>query len=113
MVKVVVFDLGGTIMQYVGMPQSWVDFYDQGFEAIIQKYNCDVSKVAVEKSLQMIREFNPRINYREIEYPAEFIFSKVLEHWCVDIPIPSCIETFWSGLQLSAEIYSDTACKEI
>lgn len=106
--KVVVFDLGGTLMQYVGMPHSWVDFYIQGFEAIIQKYNCSVSKEAVAKSLQMLKEFNPRINYREIEYSAEFIFAKVLEHWRTDIPIQSCIETFWSGLKLKAEIYSDT-----
>lgn len=107
-VKVVVFDLGGTLMQYAGMPHSWVDFYNQGFEAIIQKYHCNVSKDAVEKSLQMLKEFNPRINYREIEYSAEFIFAKVLAHWHIDIPIQSCIETFWSGLRLKAEIYSDT-----
>ncbi len=108
MVKVVVFDLGGTLMQYVGMPQSWVDFYDQGFEAIIQKYNCNVSKDAVAKSLQMLKKFNPRINYREIEYSAEFIFEKVLEHWHIDVSIQSCIEIFWSGLNLKAEVYSDT-----
>lgn len=107
-VKVVVFDLGGTLMQYAGMPYSWVDFYNQGLEAIIQKYHCNVSKEAVEKSLQMLKEFNPRINYREMEYSAEFIFSKVLEQWCVDIPIQDCIEAFWSGLKLRAEIYSDT-----
>ncbi len=106
--KVVVFDLGGTLMQYVGMPHSWVDFYDQGFKAIIQKYNCSVSKEAVTKSIQMLKEFNPRINYREIEYSAEYIFAKVLEHWGIDIPISSCIETFWSGLKLRAEVYSDT-----
>lgn len=46
--KVAVFDLGGTLMQYVGMPYSWVVFYCQGFEAIIQKPNC--------KGLQMISE---------------------------------------------------------
>lgn len=106
--KVVVFDLGGTLMQYVGMSYSWVDFYNQGFEAIIQKYKCNVSKEAVEKSLQMLKEFNPRINYREIEYSAEFIFAKVLAHWHIDIPIQDCIEAFWSGLKLRAEIYSDT-----
>lgn len=41
--KVVVFDLGGTLTQYAGMPHSWVDFYNQGFEAIIQKVNCRVT----------------------------------------------------------------------
>ena len=42
--KIIVFDLGGTLMQYVGMPYSWVDFYYQGFDAIIQKYDCNISK---------------------------------------------------------------------
>lgn len=106
--KVIVFDLGGTLMQYVGMPYSWVDFYQQGFEAIIEKYNCHVSKDAVETSLQLLKEFNPRVNYREIEYSAEYIFAKVLEHWNLDIPLQNCIETFWSGLKLKAEIYPDT-----
>lgn len=106
--KVIVFDLGGTLMQYVGMPYSWVDFYHQGFEAIIQKYNCNISKEAIEKSLQMLKEFNPRVNYREVEYSAEYIFSKITEHWHIDISIQNCIETFWSGLNLRAEIYSDT-----
>ena len=32
--KVVVFDLDGTLMQYVGMPYSWEDFYYKGFEEI-------------------------------------------------------------------------------
>ena len=39
--KVVVFDLGGTLMQYVGMPYSWEDFYYKGFEKIIREFrNC-------------------------------------------------------------------------
>lgn len=56
----------------------------------------------------MLKELNPRVNYREIEYPAEYIFAKVLGNWRIEIPIQSCIETFWSGLQLKAEIYSET-----
>lgn len=95
-------------MQYVGMPLSWVDFYEQGFESIIQKYNCNVSKEEVVKSLQILKDFNPRVNYREIEYSAEYIFSKALEHWNIDTPVETCIETFWEGLSLSAEIYPDT-----
>lgn len=106
--KVAVFDLGGTLMQYVGMPHSWADFYHKGFESIIQKYKCNISQEVVEKSLQMLKDFNPRINYREIEYSAEYIFTKILESWQMDIPIHNCIETFWSGLELKAEIYPET-----
>lgn len=90
------------------MPRSWEDFYYKGFEKIIQKFKYPVPQEVVEKSFQMLKEFNPRINYREFEYSAEYIFSKILEPWHMDIPVQSCIETFWSGLQLKAEIYPET-----
>lgn len=106
--KVIVFDLGGTLMQYVGMPRSWVDYYYEEFEAISREFNCTVSQEVIERSLQMLKEFNPRIHYREIEHSAEYIFTKVLEPWPMDISIQDCIETFWSGLRLKAEIYPDT-----
>lgn len=106
--KAVVFDLGGTLMQYVGMPYSWVDFYYKGFERMIRKFKVHIPQEVVLKSVQMLKEFNPRVNYREIEYPAEYIFTKILEDWHMEMPIQSCIETFWSELQLKAEIYSET-----
>lgn len=106
--KVYSFDLGGTLMQYVGMPHSWADYYCEGFEAIIQKCKCHISQEVVEKSIQILRDFNPRIHYREVEYPAEDIFAKIWELWHVDMPIENYIEAFWSGLRLKAEIYPDT-----
>lgn len=118
MVKVVVFDLGGTLMQYVGMPYSWVSFYRQGVREIKQKYGCNVPEEAVEKTVQMLESFNPRVHYREKEYTAESIFTKAMEHWHMDVrhmdvrhmdvPIEDCVETFWSSLNLKAEIYPDT-----
>ncbi len=36
--KAVVFDLGGTLMQYVGMPYSWVEYYRQGLELRAEIY---------------------------------------------------------------------------
>lgn len=95
-------------MQYVGMPHSWEDFYYKGLEEMIRKCRHPVSQEVVEKSFQMLKEFNPRINYREVEYSAEYIFTKILEPWHMDSPVQSCIETFWSGLQLKAEIYPET-----
>lgn len=106
--KLIVFDLGGTLMQYEGMPYSWVEFYQQGFDAIIQKYNCNVSMEDIQKSVQILKDFNPRVSGREVEYSAEHIFSNALEHWNIDTPIKNCIETFWQGLKLSAKIYPDT-----
>ena len=102
------FDLGGTLMQYVGMPYSWVDFYAKGLESIIQRFQCRVPQEAVEHSLQMLKEFNPRLSGREVEYSAEYIFTQILELWHMEALIPDCIEAFWSGLQLKAELYPET-----
>ncbi len=106
--KLIVFDLGGTLMQYEGMSYSWVEFYQQGIDAIIQKYNCNVSMEDIQKSVQILKDFNPRVSGREVEYSAEHIFSNALEHWNIDTLIKNCIETFWQGLKLSAKIYPDT-----
>lgn len=95
-------------MQYEGMSYSWVEFYQQGIDAIIQKYNCNVSMEDIQKSVQILKDFNPRVSGREVEYSAEHIFSNALEHWNIDTPIKNCIETFWQGLKLSAKIYPDT-----
>ena len=95
-------------MQYVGMPHSWEDFYYAGLEEIARRFKYSIPHETVEKSLQILREFNPRMNYREIEYSAEYIFTRALASWHTDIPVQSCIETFWSGLQLKAEIYPET-----
>ena len=95
-------------MQYEEMSYSWVEFYQQGIDAIIQKYNCHVSMEDIQKSVQILKDFNPRVSGREVEYSAEHIFSNALEHWNIDTPIKNCIETFWQGLKLSAKIYPDT-----
>ena len=58
--KVVVFDLGGTLMQYVGMPHSWVQFYKQGFDAICGTFGCRVSEVEMERSIQCLTEMKGR-----------------------------------------------------
>ncbi len=106
--KVIVFDLGGTLMQYVGMPHSWVEFYNQGFEAICRRFSCQVTEDEVKRSIQCLTEMNPRVNYREEEYLPEEMFAKALAQWPVELPIEECVKVFWNGLELRAELYPDT-----
>lgn len=102
--KVIVFDLGGTLMQYVGMPHSWVEFYYQGFDAIRRKFGYKVTEDEIERSIQRLTEMNPRVNYREEEYLPEEMFAKALAHWSGKLPIAECVKVFWDGLELSAEL---------
>lgn len=32
--KAIVFDIGGTLMEYKGMPLSWLDYYKTAFEFV-------------------------------------------------------------------------------
>ena len=106
--KVIVLDLGGTLMQYVGMPHSWVEFYYQGFDEIRRKFGYKVTEDEIERSIQCLTEMNPRVNYREEEYlPAE-MFAKAMAHWSEELPIAECVKVFWDGLELKAELYTDT-----
>ena len=62
----------------------------------------------INESVEILKSFNPRLFYREIEYTPEHIFSKALEHWSVKIPIHECSYIFFQGLELEAVIYPDT-----
>ena len=106
--KVIVFDLGGTLMQYVGMPHSWVEFYRQGFDAICGRFGYQATEDEIVSSIQCLTERNPRVNYREEEYMPEEMFGKALSHWPVKLPIKECVKVFWDGLELKAELFSDT-----
>lgn len=106
--KVIVFDLGGTLMEYVGMPYSWVGYYKTGFEAVAKKQGIDVSDEDIEKSADILKGFNPRVNYREKEYSPEDIITKALDHWQANLSPDECIEDFFEGLHLKGLIYPDS-----
>lgn len=95
-------------MEYVGMPVSWVDYYRQGFEELNRYYQCGVSAACIDRSIEILKSFNARIFYREVEYTPEYIFGKVLEHWPERLPIHECLYKFFEGLELTAMIYPDT-----
>lgn len=105
---IIVFDLGGTLMEYRGMPLNWAEYYPEGFRAVSRAFACGASESDIARSVEILRSFNPRIQYREEEYPPEFIFSKALAHWDVPLSMPDCAEVFYGGLRLHAEIFPDT-----
>ena len=106
--KVVVFDLGNTLMEYSGMPLCWTDYYQSGFKYVNSKFSLHLSHELIQQSCQILSSFNPRINYREQEYSPEFIFEKCISFWPRQIPLNECISCFWEGLQLKPLIYDDS-----
>jgi putative hydrolase of the HAD superfamily len=107
-VKVIVFDLGGTLMEFNGMPNSWIDYYKTAFTAIKDSLHLSITDSDIELSCKILTEYNPRISNREIEYTPEKIFNDVVAHWNIKIDISVIISEFFKGLELQTVIYNDS-----
>ena len=111
--KITVFDIGGTLMEYVGMPNVWLDFYPKAFEHIRTKLSLTDGEIA--RSLEIMRSYNPKVNYREIDYSPEKIFGDVVAHWQCDFELGDVISAFFESMHLTAYTYPESiaALKEL
>lgn len=105
MAKVIVFDLGGTLMEFKCMPPVWIDYYKVGFDSVNAKYNLGLTESDIDRSVQIMKSFNPRVNYREKEITPYNIFKKATADWNKELDINSMIESFFMGINLDTVIY--------
>ena len=75
--KIIVFDIGGTLMEYRNMPNVWIEFYEKAFRHVREKLRLSLSDEQLAHSLEILRSFNPKVNYREKDYSPEYIFGRV------------------------------------
>ncbi len=106
--KVIVFDIGKTLMEYQNMPNVWTEYYYNAFTYICKKHNLNINNKDIIKAVEIMTSYNPTINYRENEFSPEFIFSKSIEHWHVEVNIENIINDFFESMHLNALIYSET-----
>lgn len=105
MYKVVVFDLGGTLMEFKGMPLSWVEYYKFAFENINNKYLLNLNEDDIKISAQKLISLNPRINYREKEIEPEKMFEFAIEHWQKKPDVNDLVNDFFESFQLNAVVF--------
>ncbi len=95
-------------MEYKDMPLSWLDFYKNGFRYAGKNLGIDLSEEDVEKSFEVLKEFNPRLHYREIDYSPEVIFEKATMHWKGEFSVAEVIDAFYQSMGLRGYIYPET-----
>ena len=106
--SVIVFDLGGTLMEYEGMPLSWLSYYPVGFAAVNAAFSLGLTEDEISRSVQVLKEYNPRYSPREVEISPEKIFGNAVCHWSRKVPVEQVIPVFFQGMELSPRIYGDT-----
>ncbi|MBP5603511.1 MAG: HAD family hydrolase [Treponema sp.] len=107
-IKAVVFDLGGTLMEYKGMHLSWICYYKDSFDYVNKKLALRLSMAQIETSIEIFKNYNPRIKPREKDIAPETIFADITAEWNTDVPLKKIIDTFFESLHLEPLIYDDS-----
>lgn len=103
--KIIIFDIGGTLMEYIDMPLSWVNYYKTGFENADSEFGLNLSVNQIAESVEIMKSYNPRISYREVEILPSVIFKDATKHWKCAISINEIIHSFFRGLNLKTRIF--------
>ena len=106
--KGIVFDLGGTLMEYEGMPLDWSSYYPKGIKSIVASQVLTVTQVEIIRAAEILRYYNPRYSRREIEITPEKIFTEAFEDWRNKPDINNAIDEFFEGIKLKPKIYDYT-----
>lgn len=106
--KVIVFDIGGTLMEYVNMPYVWIDFYDSAFRHVREKLGLPISDEQLAASIEVLRQYNPKVKYRERDYTPEQIFSDAARDWDFTFSLSEVIDAFFEDMKLTPLIYPET-----
>ena len=106
-IKVIVFDLGGTLMEYSGLHLNSYGYYKSAFEHVNNFFSLGLSTVQIEAAVKVLKDYNPHINPREKEVPAEQIFSEAITGWNTDVPVEKIISVFFDSLNLKPYFYNN------
>lgn len=104
----IVFDIGGTLMEYRNMPYVWLDYYEGAFRYVRERLSLPLTDSDIAKSVEVLRQFNPKVNYREVDYTPEHIFGKATEHWSCGFELNRVIAAFFENMKLTPYIYPDS-----
>lgn len=108
MIKVAAFDIGGTLMEYKGMPGVWIDYYENGFKHVREKLLPQISDDDIAAGMAILRGYNPTIKYREADYSHERIFGEIAQKWGTDISVDKIAYCFFEAFPLEAYTYPET-----
>ena len=108
MIKVAAFDIGGTLMEYKGMPGVWIDYYENGFKHVREKLLPQLTDMDIASGVEILRGYNPTIKYREADYSHKRIFGEIAEKWNVNISGDKIAYCFFEAFPLEAYTYQET-----
>jgi len=106
--KYMVFDFGGTLADYENMPLSWADSYSAAFAELQDKISMRFTDYQIDAACNILKKYNPRINPRTFEIPADKIFDEIGGILGTNISGEKNSVLFYQFFQKKLIVYSET-----
>jgi len=107
MFKAIVFDIGGTLVEY-NKPLNWSALYRPAWEHISKECDYNLTENDYQHIIFVLSEYNTRINPREYEVSSTQIFTGILGG--VDIPMDDMEKVkhlFYSFFRREVSVYPE------
>ena len=75
--KLVIFDLGNTLIKYKGISLNWSEHYSKAIKETLSKQNLTFTQEELESAISILSFYNTRNNFRTFEIEEGEVLSKV------------------------------------
>jgi|WetSurMetagenome_2_1015567.scaffolds.fasta_scaffold210976_2 putative hydrolase of the HAD superfamily len=104
MIKLVIFDLGETLIFYKGLALNWSEHYNHALEIVFNNLSLKYDPDKTSRASSILLKYNTRINPRTEEITSYKIFSEILSTLNLDTNlIDSFIKEFFKYFQRTTE----------
>lgn len=107
MIKLVVFDIGQTLVEY-DKPLNWSLLSEPALSLVAKKCGYILSREDIASAIDILSKYNTRINPREYEVNSDVIFGEMLRKW--NKPVSDILkvkETYYMYFRQNCRIYDD------
>lgn len=110
MAQAIGFDLGETLIQYVGLPLNWQGLYGQALTRVAEACGHPVTEADIRLGEGILGRYNTRLHPRLQEITAERVLREVLAAWGLPVvgSTNQAEDAFFGFFQRAYAVYSDT-----
>jgi len=104
------FDLGETLIHYVGLPLSWQGLYGQALQSVAEACGHSLTAADIQSGEDVLARYNTRLHPRLDEVTADRVLADVLAAWGLPAAgsMDQAEDAFFGFFQQTYAVYPDT-----